>query len=165
MLPELKPDLETKLETELETEPKIETEENKPRLLSNKNLVLENKKKFEDDRNIYSNISIIDDNFLPSSELSLIEAMIIMKKNPACVPFNVYVERWKQLKIKDNNLKKIKKVELPPKVDDSLLPSFDLSLTLAINKIKCNPKCVPFELYVKRWNECKIKNKHLRNRK
>ena len=103
--------------------------ENKPRLLSNKNLVLKNKKTFEDDRNIYSNISIIDDNFLPSTELSLVEAIINIKKNPKCVPFNVYVERWKQVKLKDNNKKKIKKIELPPVLDDSLLPPLNLSLT------------------------------------
>ena len=139
--------------------------ENKPRLLSNKNLVLKNKKTFEDDRNIYSNISIIDDNFLPSTELSLVEAIINIKKNPKCVPFNVYVERWKQVKLKDNNKKKIKKIELPPVLDDSLLPPLNLSLTLAIHKIKSNPKCVPFELYVKRWNECKVKMKHLKTRK
>jgi hypothetical protein len=144
---------------------KSELDKDKPRLLSNKNLVLKNKKTFEDDRNIYSNISIIDDNFLPSTELSLVEAIINIKKNPKCVPFNVYVERWKQVKLKDNNKKKIKKIELPPVLDDSLLPPLNLSLTLAIHKIKSNPKCVPFELYVKRWNECKVKMKHLKTRK
>jgi len=140
---------------------KTDLDKDKPRLLSNKNLVLKNKKIFEDDRNIYSNISIIDDNFLPSTELTLVEAIINIKKNPACMPFNVYVERWKQVKIKDNDKKNIKKVELPQSLDDSLLPPLNLSLPLAIHKIKNNPKCVPFELYVKRWNECKVKSKHL----
>jgi hypothetical protein len=142
---------------------KSKLDKDKPRLLSNKNLVLKNKKVFEDDRNIYSNISIIDDKFLPSTELSLVEAIINIKKNPACIPFNLYVERWKQVKLKDNITKKIKKVELPQKLDDSLLPPFNLPLTLAIHKIKSNPKCVPFELYVKRWNECKVKMKHTNN--
>ena len=32
-----------------------------------------------------------------------------------------------------------------------------LSLPLAINKIKSSPKCVPFDLYIKRWNELKTK--------
>ena len=147
------------------SEYKTKLDKDKPRLLSNKNLVLKNKKKFENDRNICSNISIIDDNLLPSTELALVEAIINIKKNPKCVPFNVYVERWKQVKLKDNNKKKIKKIELPPVLDDSLLPPLNLSLTLAIHKIKSNPKCVPFELYVKRWNECKVKMKHLKTRK
>lgn len=140
---------------------KTKLDKDNSRLLSNKNLVLKNNKTFKDDRNIYSNISSIDDNFLPSTELSLVEAIINIKKNPSCIPFNVYVDRWKQVKLKDNNKKKIKKVELAPPLDDSLLPPLNLSFPLAIHKIKSNPKCMPFELYVKRWNEYKVKMKHL----
>ena len=51
------------------------------------------------------------------------------------------------------------------KIDDSLLPSFDLTLPIAITKMKKNPKCVPVELYIKRLNERKIllkyKKKHI----
>jgi hypothetical protein len=47
-----------------------------------------------------------------------------------------------------------------PKADDSLLPPLDLTLPIAMVKIKENPKCVPFDLYVKRWNELKMITKH-----
>ena len=69
------------------SEYKTKLDKDKPRLLSNKNLVLKNKKKFENDRNICSNISIIDDNFLPSTELSLVEAIINIKKKPGLHTF------------------------------------------------------------------------------
>jgi len=109
--------------------------------------------------NIYKNISIIDDAFLPSVELTLSEAMLEIMKNPKCVPFKVYVSRWEDLKSKDNRKKKIK-IQETPVVDDSLLPSFSLSFPIAMSQIKKNPKCVPFDLYIKRWNECKVLNKH-----
>jgi hypothetical protein len=46
-----------------------------------------------------------------------------------------------------------------PTVDDSLLPSFDLRLNIAMDIIKKNIKCVPSDLYFKRW--CKLKNKKI----
>jgi hypothetical protein len=109
--------------------------------------------------NIYKNISIIDDAFLPSVELTLSEAMLEIMKNPKCVPFKVYVSRWEDLKLKDNRKKKIK-IQESPVVDDSLLPSLSLSFPIAMSQIRKNPKCVPFDLYIKRWNECKVLNKH-----
>ena len=85
--------------------------------------------------------------------------MLEMMKNTKCIPYKVYVERWTYLKkIQDKN-RKITLKDLPI-INDKLLPSIDLTLPIAIAKIKENNKCVPFELYVKRWNELKILYKH-----
>jgi hypothetical protein len=112
-----------------------------------------------DKYSIYKNISVIDDAFLPSFELSLPEAMIELKKNPKCIPFDAYLERWKYFYNKKTRMQKsyIKEV---PKINDDLLPELTLSLQIALQKIKSNPKCVPSELYFKRWNELKLLNKH-----
>ena len=116
--------------------------------------------------NIYANISIIDDNNLPSFELTQAEAMIEIMKNPKCSPYKVYVSRWTELKTKYDKKNKINQINyisektLLPKADDSLLPPLDLTLPIAMVKIKENPKCVPFDLYVKRWNELKMITKH-----
>ena len=85
--------------------------------------------------------------------------MLEMMKNTKCIPYKVYVERWTYLKkIHDKNRKIILK-DLPI-INDKLLPSIDLTLPIAMAKIKENIKCVPFDLYVKRWNELKILCKH-----
>ena len=104
-------------------------------------------------------ISMIEDCNLPSIDLTLPEAMIEMMKNPKCLPYKVYVERWTFLKKKQDKKKKITLKDLPV-VNDELLPSIDLTLPIAMAKIKENKKCVPFDLYVKRWNELKILSKH-----
>jgi hypothetical protein len=106
-----------------------------------------------------SKISLIDDSNLPSIDLTLPEAMIEMMKNIKCIPYKVYVERWTYLKkIKDKKINIIFKEQ--PTVNDNFLPSIDLTLPVAMEKIKGNKKCVPFELYVKRWNELKTLYKH-----
>jgi len=112
-----------------------------------------------DKYSIYKNISVIDDAFLPSFELSLPEAMIELKKNPKCIPFDAYLERWKYFYNKKTRIQKSSIKEIP-KIKDALLPELTLSLQIALQKIKSNPKCVPFELYFKRWNELKLLNKH-----
>ena len=85
--------------------------------------------------------------------------MIEMLQNQNCLPYNDYVERWKYLKKRDDIKKKISITELQT-VDDSLLPSLEFTLPIAMNKIKANKKCVPFDLYIKRWNELKVLTKH-----
>lgn len=52
-------------------------------------------------------ISLIDDNNLPSLEKMLSEAMLEIMKNPKCVPYDVYVRRWKEVKNNDNIKKKL----------------------------------------------------------
>ena len=106
-----------------------------------------------------SKISIIDDLNLPSFDLTLPEAMLEMMKDTKCIPFKVYVERWTYLKKIKDKKKKITLKELPT-INDKLLPSLDLTLPIAMSKIKENIECVPFDLYVKRWNELKIIHKH-----
>jgi hypothetical protein len=129
----------------------IPKEEAAPRLI-NKNLIIRTNKKTFNDRNIHNNISIIDDKFLPSIELNLSEAILEMKKNINCTPLDAYIERWNRAK----NFKNISKIQKKPViVDDKLLPELSLSLPIAIHKIKNSPKCVPFDLYIKRWNELK----------
>jgi phage regulator Rha-like protein len=85
--------------------------------------------------------------------------MIEMMKNPKCLPYKVYVERWTFLKKKQDKKKKLTLKDLPL-VNDELLPPIDLTLPIAMAKIKENKKCVPFDLYVKRWNELKTLSKH-----
>lgn len=104
-------------------------------------------------------ISNIEDCNLPSFDLTLPEAMLAMMKNPKCIPYKTYVERWTFLKKKQDKKKKLTLKDLPV-VNDELLPSIDLTLPIAMAKIKENKKCVPFDLYVKRWNELKILSKH-----
>jgi hypothetical protein len=104
-------------------------------------------------------ISMIEDCNLPSFDLTLPEAMIEMMKNPKCLPYKVYVERWTFLKKKQDKKKKLTLKDLPL-VNDELLPPIDLTLPIAMAKIKDNKKCVPFDLYVKRWNELKTLSKH-----
>jgi hypothetical protein len=104
-------------------------------------------------------ISIIDDANLPSFDLSLSEAMIEMMKNPKCVPFKVYFERLVYLKKKHDTHNKLTFKDLPT-INDKLLPSINLTLPIAIIKIKENKQCVPFDSYVKRWNELKTKSKY-----
>ncbi len=104
-------------------------------------------------------ISNIEDCNLPSLDLTLPEAMLEMMKSPKCVPYKVYVERWTFLKKKQDKKKKLTLKDLPL-VNDELLPPIDLTLPIAMAKIKENKKCVPFDLYVKRWNELKILSKH-----
>jgi hypothetical protein len=125
-------------------------QEKKPRLININLITRTNKKTFS--RDIHSNISIIDDKFLPSVELNLPEAILEMKKNENCLPLDAYIERWNRLK----NLKNTKKPIT--EVDDKLLPPLNLSLPLAIHKIKTSPKCVPFDSYIKRWNELKTQD-------
>ena len=115
--------------------------------------------------NIFEKISIIDDNNLPSFQITMPEAMIEMMKNPKCKPYNVYLSRWTELKKKYDrknsvNFYKENKLSKTVDIDDSLLPSIDLTFPVAISKIKNNKACVPFELYVKRWNELNTLTKH-----
>jgi hypothetical protein len=128
-------------------------EEKKPRLININLITRTNKKTFS--RDIHSNISIIDDKFLPSVELNLPEAILEMKKNENCLPLDAYIERWNRLKNLKNTKQNKKNTEKTTEVDDTLLPPLNLSLPLAINKIKSSSKCVPFDSYIKRWNELK----------
>jgi hypothetical protein len=128
-------------------------EEKKPRLININLITRTNKKTFS--RDIHSNISIIDDKFLPSVELNLPEAILEMKKNENCLPLDAYIERWNRLKNLKNTKQNKKNIQKTTEVDDALLPPLNLSLPLAINKIKSSPKCVPFDSYIKRWNELK----------
>jgi hypothetical protein len=43
-------------------------------------------------------------------------------------------------------------------IDDAFLPSIDLTLSQAMLEIIKNPKCVPFKLYVSRWEYLKSKD-------
>jgi hypothetical protein len=137
-------------------------QEKKPRLININLITRTNKKTFS--RDIHSNISIIDDKFLPSVELNLPEAILEMKKNENCLPLDGYIERWNRLKNLKNTNQSKKNVQKTTEVDDTLLPPLNLSLPLAINKIKSSSKCVPFDSYIKRWNELKTqeiyKKKH-----
>ena len=110
------------------------------------------------DAEMFKGITILDDKLLPCIKLNLSEALLEIKKNPKCVPFQIYLERWKYFN--DKYKKRNNKPE-PPKavINDALLPSIMMTLPIAINKIKNNPLCVPFEVYLKRWNQLKtIKN-------
>ena len=128
-------------------------EEKKPRLVNINLITRTNKKTFS--RDIHSNISIIDDKFLPSVELNLPEAILEMKKNVNCLPLDAYIERWNRLKNLKNTNQNKTNTQKTIEVVDALLPPLNLSLPLAINKIKSSPKCVPFDSYIKRWNELK----------
>jgi hypothetical protein len=106
--------------------------------------------------NIYKKITMIDDAYLPPADISLPQAMIIIMNDPRCQPFEIYLERWNYYKGKYNRKNKlIAPIKKTPVINDAFLPSFDLTLPIAINNMKNNPKCVPLDLYVKRWNQCK----------
>lgn len=110
------------------------------------------------DAEMFKGLTMLDDKLLPCFKLNLSQAMLDIKKNPKCVPFQIYLERWKYFN--DKYKKRNNKPE-PPKamINDALLPSIMMTLPIAINKIKNNPLCVPFEVYLKRWNQLKtIKN-------
>jgi hypothetical protein len=82
--------------------------------------------------------------------------MIIMMNDPRCKPFEIYLERWNYHKGKYNRKNKLTApIKKTPVINDAFLPSFDFTLPIAINNMKNNPKCVPLDLYVKRWNQCK----------
>jgi len=105
---------------------------------------------------IYKKITMIDDAYLPPADISLPQAMVIMLNDPRCQPFEIYLERWNYYKGKYNRKNKlIAPIKKTPVINDAFLPSFDLTLPIAINNMKNNPKCVPLDLYVKRWNQCK----------
>lgn len=105
---------------------------------------------------IYKKITMIDDAYLPPPDISLPQAMIIMMNDPRCKPFEIYLERWNYHKGKYNRKNKLTApIKKTPVINDAFLPSFDFTLPIAINNMKNNPKCVPLDLYVKRWNQCK----------
>ena len=118
----------------------------------------EHKSKHTDDE-MFKGVSVLDDKLLPCYKLNMSQALLEIKKNPKCVPFQIYLERWKYF---NDKYKKANKLNEKPKpaVDDALLPSTQLTLPIAIHKIKNNPLCVPFEAYMKRWNELKTMKKH-----
>jgi hypothetical protein len=117
------------------------------------------KQKTHTDDEMFKGISMLDDKLLPCYKLNLSEAMLEIRKNPKCVPFHVYLERWKYFNDKYKKANKLK--EKPkPVINDAQLPSILLTLPVAINHIKNNPLCVPFEAYMKRWNELKTMKKH-----
>jgi hypothetical protein len=116
---------------------------------------------------IQKGISVIDDKLLPAFNLNFSEALLEIKKNPNCVPFQLYIERWKYFNKKHTNKqnKKNKKNNIITNtiIDESLLPPFNLSLPIAITKIQNNPLCVPSDLYIKKWNEIKTLTKYKKN--
>ena len=112
--------------------------------------------------NMYSNISIIDDKKLPSLDISLSDAMLEINVRKL-EPFNVYIERWTTLHNKKHKVSNKKSDE--PIINDLLLPELSLSFPIALSKIKANPKCVPEELYIKRWNELKTLKMYKRDKK
>ena len=130
--------------------------------------VEENLDKIEDDiikpssSNIFpKGISFLDDKLLPAFDLNFSQALLEISKNPNCVPFQIYIERWqyfnKKYTEKQNrqNKNKIKNNFTNTIIDESLLPPFNLSLQVAMSKIQNNPLCVPADLYIKKWNEIK----------
>lgn len=116
-------------------------------------------KRVRPDSDMFKGVTMLDDKLLPCAKLTLAQAMLELKKNPACVPFAIYLERWKYFNHKHKERNKLNEPSKPA-IDDALLPSLMLTLPIAINKIKSNPRCVPFELYLKRWNELKTIKKH-----
>jgi hypothetical protein len=108
---------------------------------------------------MYEKVDIISKSGLPPIEMGLSEAMLIMINDPKCQPFPQYLELWKFYKAKYNKKHKINTVDKSPIIIDALLPTLDFTLPIAINAIKNNPKCVPFEAYVKRWNQLKSARK------
>jgi len=45
------------------------------------------------DDEMFKGISVLDDKLLPSYKLNLSQALLEIKKNPKCVPFQIYLER------------------------------------------------------------------------
>ena len=148
------------------------------------NLIVENLDKTEDDNTIESSstnnfpegLSFLDDKILPAFNLSFAEALLEISKNPKCVPFKVYIDRWKYFNkkyIDKQNRKNKKYIQNKNNknnitntiviIDESLLPPFNLSLPVAITKIKNNPLCVPADSYIKKWNEIKLLAKYKKN--
>jgi len=109
--------------------------------------------------NMYEKVDIISKSGLPPIEMGLAEAMLVMINDPKCQPFPQYLELWKFYKAKYNKKHKINTVDNSPIIIDAILPTLDFTLPIAINAIKNNPKCVPFEAYVKRWNQLKSARK------
>ena len=104
-------------------------------------------------------MTVLDDKLLPCYKLNLSEAMLKIKQNPKCVPFQIYLERWKYFN--DKYKKSNKLIETPkPIVNDALLPSTQLTLPIVISKLKNNPLCIPFEAYLKRWTDLKTTKMH-----
>jgi hypothetical protein len=120
--------------------------------------IMELRKKYD----MYANISIIDDDYLPSLDISLSDAMLEIKKRKL-EPFKPYIERWQSLHNKKYKISK--KVDDEPVINDLLLPSLSFTFPIALSKIKANPKCIPAELYIKRWNELKTLDSHKKNKK
>jgi hypothetical protein len=108
---------------------------------------------------MYEKVDIISKSGLPPIEMGLAEAMLVMINDPKCQPFPQYLELWKFYKAKYNKKHKINTVDNSPIIIDAILPTLDFTLPIAINAIKNNPKCVPFEAYVKRWNQLKSARK------
>jgi hypothetical protein len=106
------------------------------------------------DAEMFKGMTMLDDKLLPCFKLNLSQAMLELKKNPKCVPFQIYLERWKFF---NNKHKKRNGHVEPPKVviDERQLPSLSVTLAVAIDDIKRNPLCIPFEVYLKKWNELK----------
>ena len=115
---------------------------------------------------IGANIPFINDKFLPSSELSTADAILELIKDPRCRPVEIYLDRWNTMRrivyFKKNGRRL---VETLPTANDSFLPELTIGQQLAIYKIQNDPRCVPFDLYIKRWNELKIKAKYKKNKK
>ena len=117
------------------------------------------------DAEMFKGITMLDDKLLPCFKLNLSQAMLELKKNPKCVPFQIYLERWKFF---NNKYKKRNgHVDPPPKVviDETQLPSLSVTLAVAIDEIKRNPLCNPFEVYLKKWNELKTIQTHAKMKK
>jgi hypothetical protein len=117
--------------------------------------------------NVQEGMSVLDDKLLPAFNLTFSEALLEIKKNPNCVPFQVYVDRWRYFNKKYNNKKNKQNKQNKQNnltntiiIDESLLPPFNLSLPIAIIKIQNNPLCVPTDLYIKKWNEIKLLAKY-----
>jgi hypothetical protein len=147
-----------------------EKEENVVVFINNEiKTVEENLDKIEDDNIFPEGLSFLDDKLLPAFDLNFSQALLEISKNPKCVPFDIYIERWKHF-----NKKHIEKQNRKNKnnknnnitntiIDESLLPSFNLSLPVAMTKIQNNPLCVPSDLYIKKWNEIKSLAKYRKN--
>ena len=113
-------------------------------------------------------MTMLDDKLLPAFNLNFSEALLQIRKNPMCIPFQVYIDRWKYFNKKHidrqnrQNNYIIKPIII---VDESLLPPFNLTLPIAINKIQNNPLCVPADLYIKKWNQIKLLATYKKNSK
>ena len=124
--------------------------------------------KLPSSNNFPKGLSFLDDKILPAFDLNFTEALLEISKNPKCVPFQVYIDRWKYFNKKhiekqnrqNKNKNKNNFTNATVIIDESLLPPFNLSLPIAIIKIQNNPLCVPSDLYIKKWNEIKLLAKY-----